>query len=89
MYSYFYITTDYRSNIWETIEIQDYLRSFTILNEKDNGIFVSKKPFLDISLMKVKDLNSWSSLDFDKEETNYVSIVTSDFSEENIEVKNC
>lgn len=87
MYSYFYITTECRSNTWETIEIQDYLRSFTILNEKDNGIFVSQKPFLDISLMKVKDLNSWSSLDFDKEETNYVSIVTSDFSEENIEVK--
>lgn len=38
--------------------------------------------------MKVKDLNSWSSLDFDKDETNYVSIVTSGFSEENIEVKN-
>ncbi len=37
--------------------------------------------------MKVKDLNSWSSLDFDKDATNYVSIVISEFSEENIEVK--
>ena len=87
MYSYYYIKTDCLSNTWDTTEILDYLRSFTVLDEKDNGIFVSKKPFLDISLMKVKDLNSWSSLDFDKEETNYVSIVTSDFSEENIEVK--
>ena len=87
MYNYYYIKTDCLADTWDTTEIQDYLRSFTILNEKDNGIFVSKKPFLDISLMKVKDLNSWSSLDFDKEETNYVSIVTSDFSEENVEVK--
>ena len=86
MHSYFYTKTDCRSNTWDTIEILDYLRSFTILEEKDNGIFVSKKPFLDISLMKVKDLNSWSSRDYDEEETNYVSIVTSDFSEENIEV---
>lgn len=38
--------------------------------------------------MKVKNMNSWSSLDFDKNETNYVSIVTSGFSEENIMVKN-
>ena len=38
--------------------------------------------------MNVKDLNSWSGLDFDNDKTNYVSIVTSGFSEENIEVKN-
>ncbi len=61
MHSYFYIKTDCRTDTWDTIEILDYLRSFTILEEKDNGIFVSKKPFLDISLMKVKDLNSWNS----------------------------
>lgn len=88
MYNYYYIKTDCRSSTWNTTEIQNYLRSFTIFEEKSNGIFISKNPFLDISLMKVKDLNSWSSLDFDKDETNYVSIVTSEFSEENIEVKN-
>lgn len=88
MYNYYYIATDCRSNTWNTIEIQDYLRSFTIFEEKNNGIFISKNPFLDISLMKVKDLNSWSALDFDKDETNYVSIVTSDFSEKNNEIYN-
>lgn len=87
MYNYYYIATDCRSNTWNTDEIQDYLRSFSIFEEKTNGIFISKSPFLDISLMKVKDLNSWSSLDFDKDETNYVSIVTSGFSEDSIEVK--
>ena len=87
MYNYYYIKTDCLSNTWDTTEIQDYLLSFTIFEEKANGIFTSKNPFLDISLMKVKDLNSWSSLDFDKDATNYVSIVISEFSEENIEVK--
>lgn len=77
MYNYFYIKTDCRSNTWKTMEIQNYLQSFTIFEEKSNGIFTSKNPFLDISLLKVKDLNSWSSLDFDKDETNYVPIVTS------------
>lgn len=37
--------------------------------------------------MKVKDLNSWSSLDFDKEKTNYVSIITSELSDNDICVK--
>ena len=87
MYNYFYIKKDCCSNTWDTNEIEDYLRSFSILSEKENGIFDSQKPFVVISLMKVKDLNSWSSLDFDKNETNYVSIITSDFSEENAEVK--
>lgn len=87
MYRYFYIKTDGPSDVWDTSCIQDYLRSFTILEEKDAGSFVSEEPFLDISLMKVKKLESWSSLDFDNEETNYVSIVTSNFSDENIEVK--
>jgi len=88
MYNYYYIATDCRSNTWNTTEIQDYLRSFTMIEEKNNGIFISKNPFLNISLMKVKDLNSWSALDFDKDETNYVSIVTSEFSEENNEINN-
>ena len=88
MYNYYYIATDCCSNTWNTTEIQDYLQSFDIFEEKNNGIFISKDPFLDISLMNVKDLNSWSSIDFDNDKTNYVSIVTSGFSEENIEVKN-
>lgn len=87
MYNYYYITTDCRTNTWSTMEIQEYLRSFTIFEEKSNGIYICQEPFLNISLMKVKDLNSWSSLDFNKDETNYVSIITSRFSEENIGVK--
>ena len=55
MYSYFYIKTDCRSNTWDTIGILDYLRAFTMLEERDNGIFVSKNPFLDISLMKAAE----------------------------------
>lgn len=88
MYHYYYIKTDCRSNTWDTAEIQEYLRSCMIFTENPNGIFVSQNPFLDISLMKVKDLNSWSCLDFNEKETNYISIVTSDISDNNDIVKN-
>ncbi len=52
-----------------------------MFEEKNNGIFICQNPFIDISLMKVKDINSWSSNDFDENETNYISIVTSDENE--------
>lgn len=87
MYNYYYVKTDCRSNTWNTAEIQDYLRSFAIFVEKPNGIFSSQIPFLNISLMKVKDLNSWNNLDFNREETNYVSIITSESSENDILVE--
>ncbi|MDE5792962.1 MAG: hypothetical protein K2H66_05495 [Oscillospiraceae bacterium] len=88
MYHYYYIKTDCRDNCWDTAEIQEYLRASKLFTEQPNGIFVSQNPFLDISLMKVKDLNSWSCLDFNPKETNYVSIVTSYDSDENSTVKN-
>lgn len=86
MYNYYYIKTDCRSSTWDTIEIENYLRTFSIFKES-NGIFRSKNPFLDISLMKVKDLDNWSNLDYDKDETNYVSIITSNESDNDTNVK--
>lgn len=83
MYKYYYVKTDCRSNCWETSEIQKFLRSFDMFDEHENGIFVCKNPFIDISLMKVKDLNIWSSNDFDETATNYISIVVSDLSRNN------
>ena len=77
MYSYYSFKTDCLSNTWETVEIENYLCSFSIFIEKGNGTFTSQNPFLSISLMKVKDWDSWSGLDYDKDETNYVAIVTS------------
>ena len=88
MYHYYYLKTDCRDNCWNTAEIQEYLRAFQLFIEQPNGIFVSQNPFLDISLMKVKDLNSWSCLDFNQKETNYISIVTSDISDNDNSVRN-
>ena len=76
MYIYYYVKTDCVSNAWSTSEIREYLHSCDMLTEKSDGIFSSQKPFLDISLMKAKDPNSWSSRDYDSAETNYISIVT-------------
>lgn len=56
--------------------------------EEPNGIFHSETPYLNISLMKVKDVNSWSCLDYNEDETNYVSIITSEYSEDNMHVEN-
>lgn len=88
MYHYYYIKTDCRSDTWNTAGIQDYLRSFVLFEEKTNGIFSSSNPFLNISLMKVKDLNCWSCLDFDINETNYISIITSEWSDNDTDVQN-
>lgn len=65
------------SGCWETQKIESFLRGYNILEERGGGIFVSRTPFLDISLMKVKSPNSWNSLNYDSDETNYISITTS------------
>lgn len=82
MYEYYYIKTDCLSNTWNTSEIRDFLCDLGCFTLRPNGEFFSRTSFLDISLMKVKDVNSWSSFDYDEEETNYISIVTSDDKEE-------
>lgn len=42
-----------------------------IVTEKYAGHFSSQSPFISLSLMKVKDINSWSGEDYDENETNY------------------
>lgn len=87
MYNYYYMKTDCRSNCWDTYEILDFLQSFDFLTYDGKGSFHSQKPFLDITLLKVKDINSWNNNDFNEELTNYISIVTSCFSENEIIIK--
>lgn len=80
MYSYYYIKKDRLSDTWDTGEILRFLRLSGIFVEKEQGVFVRQAPFISLSLMKVKDVNSWSSCDFDFKETNYISIVTTEVS---------
>ena len=87
MYNYFYIKTDYLSNTWDTTEILRFLRLQGIFVEKPQGIFVCQTPFITVSLMKVKNIDSWSSFDFDSIETNYISIVTTEISQEHPQIQ--
>ena len=87
MTNYYYLATEPLSNTWETAKIEDYLLSFDFLH-KHYGDFDSQNPYLNISLMKVRDKESWSSRDYNKEETNYVSIITSVWCEQETVVKN-
>lgn len=88
MYNYYYIKTDCLSNTWNTFEIRDFLCKLGFFEEELNGIFYSETPYLSISLMKVKDVDSWSCLDYNEDETNYVSIITSEYSEGNMHIGN-
>lgn len=74
-YVYYHFETNRISETWDTALIEDYLRSTGLFPEDR---FTSQKPFLSISLMCVKDYDSWSSNDYDSEKTNYISVVTSD-----------
>lgn len=85
MYNYYFIKTDTIS--LQTPELENYLRSAG-LSDKGNGMFFCRKPFLDISLMKVTNPDSWSSRDYDSRETNYISIITSQNSDNNSYVRN-
>ncbi|MDE6780090.1 MAG: hypothetical protein K2J40_01340 [Ruminococcus sp.] len=78
MYNYYFIKTDTTS--LQTPEIENYLRSFGVFDE-EKGMFFCRKPFLDILLMNVTNPDSWSSRDYDSQETNYISIITSCFSD--------
>ncbi|MDE6059095.1 MAG: hypothetical protein K2G44_03540 [Clostridia bacterium] len=81
------MATEPLSNTWETTIIENYLGSFDFLHKHD-GEFSSEDPYLIISLMKVKNKDSWRGLDYNKNETNYVSIITSYWSEQETDVKN-
>ena len=74
-YVYYHFRTADISAAWNTTEIEAYLRSCGLFPPDR---FTSQKPFLSISLLCVKDYDSWSSRDYDREKTNYISIVTSD-----------
>lgn len=86
MYNYYYIKTKSISETLVTSAIENYLRSFSIF-EEENGNFTSQKPFLDISILNVKNPDSWNSLDYNKYITNYISIITSVFSEDDNYIK--
>lgn len=82
MYCYFYVKTDCLTNTWDTAEIRQFLNSLGIFTEKYAGHFCRQSPFISLSLMKVKNVNSWNGEDYDEKETNYIAIVTGESEED-------
>ena len=76
-YGYYHVSTDSISKSWHTNEIEAYLLSRKCFENYNAGGFTHDSVFLTIQLMLVKDYNSWSSSDYNSNETNYISIVTS------------
>lgn len=87
MYYYYYIMKQSLTDTWQTSELTDFLRGVHFLEEQPDGIFSSRKPYLNISLMKVRNKESWSCADYHESETNYVSIITSVYSDEDEQVR--
>ena len=63
MYCYFCVKTDCLTNTWDTAEIRQFLNSLGIFTENYAGHFRCQSPFISLSLMKVKNVNSWSGED--------------------------
>lgn len=76
-YGYYFVSTDYLLNKWGTNEVEKFILAYGDFVQKGYGEFSHKSLFCTIQLMNIKSYDSWSSNDFDKIETNYISIVTS------------
>ena len=87
MEKYYYMIPDCLNKYIETQKIRNYLLSYTILHETSEGRFICENPFIDISLMNIKNLNSWSSNNFDCYITNYISIIINELDKNNIIIK--
>ncbi len=78
-YIYYHFKTNSLSEKWNTAEIETFLYDCGLFSKNEKrGEFTSKKPFLSISLMNVSNYDSWNSEEYDSENTNFISIVTSD-----------
>ncbi|MDE7476552.1 MAG: hypothetical protein K2M91_01145 [Lachnospiraceae bacterium] len=78
-YIYYHFKTNSLSEKWSTAEIETFLYGCGLFSKDEKqGAFTSKKPFISISLMNVCNYDSWNSEEYDSDNTNFISIVTSD-----------
>lgn len=82
MEKYYYMTPNCLNSYIETQKIRSYLLSYEILQETSEGRFICKNPFIDISLMCIRNMESWSSNDFDSYKTNCISVIINESSRE-------
>ena len=77
-YYYFNIYFDKTlSKCVDTKEVVDFLHDIEELNYEGKGSYRNIKgfPFLDMQLLSVRSIDSYSSHDFSRKETNFISVV--------------
>ncbi|WP_455436173.1 hypothetical protein [Hungatella hathewayi] len=84
MYSYFCIHTKNINDMWSTKIIEDYIENIEMFTKESVGTYKGIGFYCLLGLMKVNDWDSWSDRDYNNQETNYISIITSKDSNGNI-----
>ncbi|MEY8321267.1 hypothetical protein AAK894_09320 [Lachnospiraceae bacterium 46-61] len=77
MYLYYCIHTKNINVTWETKVIEKYIDETNMFFKESEGNYKGINFFCLIGLMKVKNWDSWNSENYDSQQTNYISIITS------------
>ena len=77
MYLYYWIHTIDICLKWETEIIEKCIEKTNMFLKTYEGNYEGIDFFCLLSLMKVKDWDSWNDKDYDYKKTNYISIITS------------
>ena len=77
MYRYFYIRTDHITDSWSTKQIESCIEDTKLFIKEMDGNYSGIGFYCLVSLMNVKNWDSWNNLDYDCEYTNYINVVTS------------
>ena len=78
MYNYYHFETDGQ---WDIGQLRELLESFGMTSD-DGHDYEKQSPFISISLLMVRDRNSFNSArDISHDKTNYIPVVTSDLSD--------
>ena len=78
MYLYYCILTNDICLNWETEIIEKCIEKTNMFLKSYEGNYEGIDFFCLLSLMKVENWDSWNDKDYDYEQTNYISIITSD-----------
>lgn len=76
MYRYYCIRTKDTEITWSTDMIQRCIEETGQFTETGPGMYLGNGFFCSLCLMKVKQWDSWSNLDYHSQETNDIDIVT-------------
>ena len=77
MYLYYCIHTKNINVTWETKVIEKCIDETNMFFKESEGNYKGISFFCLTGLMKVKNWDSWNSENYDFQQTNYISIITS------------